>query len=63
MTAKPLLPAGNALLFKDFNARVRAARCVTHLVEELPANLKGTLPTPRDIEAELRKSRRTRRST
>ena len=41
---------------RDLAKPVGVARYVTHLVEKLPANIKGALPAPRDIEAELRKS-------
>ena len=41
---------------RDLAKPVGVARYVTRLVEKLPARFKGTLPAPRDIEAELRKS-------
>jgi len=41
---------------RDLAKPVGVARYVTRLVEKLPARLKGALPAPRDIEAELRKS-------
>ncbi len=44
---------------------VGVARYVTPLVEKLPVGLKGVLPAPREIEAELYKTkdRGTKRST
>ncbi|NLZ04340.1 MAG: DUF1016 domain-containing protein [Phycisphaerae bacterium] len=38
---------------RDLAKPVSIARYVTRLVERLPANLKGALPAPRDIKAEL----------
>ena len=42
---------------RDMAKPVGVARYVTRLVEKLPARLKGALPAPRDIEAELGKSK------
>jgi predicted nuclease of restriction endonuclease-like (RecB) superfamily len=43
---------------RDLAKPVGVARYVTRLVEKLPAKLKGVLPAPQDIEAELRKSKK-----
>jgi predicted nuclease of restriction endonuclease-like (RecB) superfamily len=40
---------------RDVAKPVGVARYVTRLVESLPAKLKGALPAPKEIEAELRK--------
>ena len=45
---------------RDVAKPVGVARYVTRLVESLPAKFKGALPTPRDIEAELRKDEKDR---
>ncbi|MFB3891132.1 MAG: YhcG family protein [Phycisphaerae bacterium] len=42
---------------RDVAKPVGVARYVTRLVASLPAKLKGALPAPRDIEAELRKAK------
>lgn len=42
---------------RDVGKPVGVTRYVTRLVEKLPASLKDALPAPRDIEAELRKSK------
>jgi len=42
---------------RDLAKPVGVAHYVTRLVEKLPARLKGVLPAPRDIEAELRRSK------
>jgi predicted nuclease of restriction endonuclease-like (RecB) superfamily len=42
---------------RDVAKPVGVARYVTRLVESLPAGLKGALPAPRQIEAELRKAK------
>jgi predicted nuclease of restriction endonuclease-like (RecB) superfamily len=41
---------------RDLAKPVGVARYVTRLVEKLPANLKGALPSPQDIEVELGKT-------
>ncbi len=50
---------------RDLAKPVGVTRYTTRLVETLPANLKGALPVPRNIEAELSKAkgRRTGRSS
>jgi hypothetical protein len=48
---------------RDLAKPVGVARYVTRLVEKLPAGLKGALPAPSDIKAELRKSPSTGKST
>jgi predicted nuclease of restriction endonuclease-like (RecB) superfamily len=45
---------------RDLAKPIGVARYVTRLVEKLPASLKGALPAPHDIEAELGK--RTRKA-
>ncbi len=44
---------------RDIAKPVGVARYVIRLVEQLPANLKDALPTPRDIEAELGKAKKS----
>ena len=41
---------------RDLAKPVGVARYITRLVENLPAGLKGALPTPHEIEAELGKA-------
>jgi len=41
---------------RDLAKPVGVARYITRLVENLPASLKGALPTPHEIEAELGKA-------
>lgn len=43
-------------------APVGVAQYVTRLVEKLPANLKNSLPSPKDLEAELKSIRRVKRT-
>jgi predicted nuclease of restriction endonuclease-like (RecB) superfamily len=43
---------------RDLAKPVGVARYITRLVEKLPANLQGVLPAPRDIEAELGKTKK-----
>jgi predicted nuclease of restriction endonuclease-like (RecB) superfamily len=47
---------------RDVAKPIGVARYVTRIVEKLPGELKGVLPAPSDIEAELRKSARRRPS-
>jgi len=42
---------------RDIAKPVGVARYVTKLVESLPANLQGALPSVQQLEAELRKAK------